>query len=65
MSAIDIPVIAGDGIGPEITAAVLKIVDAALSRTDVALNWIPVAAGLSALDEGSELIPQRLSLIHI
>ena len=59
MSAIDIPVIAGDGIGPEITAAVLKVVDAALRNTNVALNWIPVAAGLSALDEGSELIPQR------
>ena len=51
--------IAGDGIGPEITAAVLKVVDAAVERNGASLKWLPVSAGLSALDEGSELIPQR------
>ena len=59
MSSIEVPVIAGDGIGPEITAAVLKVVDAAVERTGASLKWLPVSAGLSALDEGSELIPQR------
>jgi len=59
MSSIEVPVIAGDGIGPEITAAVLKVVDAAVERNGVSLKWLPVSAGLSALDEGSELIPQR------
>ena len=60
MSSIEIPVIAGDGIGPEITAAVLKVVDAAVERNGESLSWVPVTAGLSALEEGSEL-----SLIHI
>ena len=59
MSSIEIPVIAGDGIGPEITAAVLKVVDAAVERNGARLSWVPVTAGLSALEEGSELIPQR------
>ena len=57
MSSIEVPVIAGDGIGPEITAAVLKVVDAAVERNGASLKWLPVSAGLSALDEGSELIP--------
>ena len=59
MSSIEIPVIAGDGIGPEITAAVLRVVEAAVGKTGLKLEWISVAAGLSALEEGSELIPQR------
>ena len=59
MSSIEVPVIAGDGIGPEITAAVQKVVDAAVERNGASLKWVPVTAGLSALDEGSELIPQR------
>jgi isocitrate dehydrogenase (NAD+) len=59
MSSIEVPVIAGDGIGPEITAAVLKVVVAAVERNGASLKWVPVTAGLSALDEGSELIPQR------
>ena len=59
MSSIEIPVIAGDGIGPEITSAVLKIVDAAVSYTSLKVEWIPVVAGLSALEQGTELIPQR------
>lgn len=57
MSSIEIPVIAGDGIGPEITAAVLKVVDAAVERNGESLSWVPVTAGLSALEEGRELIP--------
>ena len=59
MSSIEVPVMAGDGIGPEITAAVLKVVDAAVERNGASLKWVPVTAGLSALDEGGELIPQR------
>mgnify|MGYP005746471029 FL=1 len=59
MSSIEIPVIAGDGIGPEITAAVLKVVEAAAERNGSNLSWVPVTAGLSALEEGSDLIPQR------
>ena len=59
MSSIEIPVIAGDGIGPEITEAVLRVVEAAVGKTGMKLEWISVAAGLSALEEGSELIPQR------
>ena len=59
MTIIEIPVIYGDGIGPEITSAVLSVLDAAQSNSSLKLVWIPVAAGLSALAEGDELIPQR------
>ncbi|MEC8347712.1 MAG: isocitrate/isopropylmalate family dehydrogenase, partial [Pseudomonadota bacterium] len=31
----------------------------AVERNGASLKWLPVSAGLSALDEGSELIPQR------
>ena len=52
MTIIEIPVIYGDGIGPEITSAVLSILDAAQRDSSLKLVWIPVAAGLSALAEG-------------
>ncbi|HAL42994.1 MAG TPA: NAD-dependent isocitrate dehydrogenase [Gammaproteobacteria bacterium] len=59
MSTREIPVIAGDGIGPEITQAVLSIVDVAAVRAGTSIQWIPVVAGLGALEHGKELLPQR------
>jgi isocitrate dehydrogenase (NAD+) len=59
MQAKDIAVIPGDGIGPEITQAVLRVVDAAAAKAKADINWIFVSAGLSALEEGDELIPER------
>lgn len=43
-----IPVAAGDGIGPEITAATLQILEAA----DRELNFLPVTVGLKAYESG-------------
>lgn len=50
-----ITVIPGDGIGPEITEAVLLI----LGTADVDYEWEIRPAGLAALEGYSELLPQR------
>jgi isocitrate dehydrogenase (NAD+) len=47
--------IPGDGIGPEITAATLKVLDAAGATID----WINCMAGESALEAEGEVMPQR------
>ena len=55
MKRQEIALIKGDGICPEITDAVVAI----LAAAGAAIDWIPVDAGLSALDHGTELIPQH------
>ena len=55
MNPVDIVLLPGDGIGPEITEAVTRILDAA----DVKINWVPCLAGQAALDAGQELLPQE------
>lgn len=56
MSNRTVTLIPGDGIGPEITAAV-KAVFGALQAP---IQWDEQNAGLSALEEQGELVPQRL-----
>lgn len=46
--------IPGDGIGYEVTAAVRKILSAAAAP----LEWIECKAGLAALEEGPDVLPQ-------
>lgn len=46
--------IAGDGIGPNITAAVKKVVAASGAEID----WVERKAGLSALEEGHAVLPE-------
>ncbi len=46
--------IPGDGIGPEITAATLRILDAAGAR----LEWVERQAGLAAIEAGDDVLPQ-------
>ena len=48
-----IVVIPGDGIGPEVTSAVQRVLDSA----GAAIDWIPHQAGLAALAEGSDVMP--------
>jgi isocitrate dehydrogenase (NAD+) len=48
--------IPGDGIGPEVTAAVLRILDAA----GVAIDWDRHDAGVRALDATGETLPAAL-----
>src|SRR3954466_4283670 len=51
-----ITLIPGDGIGPEVTAAVTRIIDA--SGVDV--KWEPFAAGVSALEKYGTPLPNEL-----
>lgn len=53
MSKRKIVIIPGDGIGPEITAAVEKVI--AASGADI--EWIEHLAGLAALEEGLHVMP--------
>lgn len=56
-----ITVIPGDGIGPEITKATLKVLDA----MDLGLEYEFADAGLAAQDKGEDLLPQStLDLIE-
>lgn len=47
--------IRGDGIGPEITEAVLSIIEAA----GVSIDWIEVDAGLRCVEAGEPIVPDR------
>ena len=49
-----IALIAGDGIGPEVTAAACRVVEA----TGVSVTWQEVAAGKSALEEQGHPLPE-------
>lgn len=51
-----ITLIPGDGIGPEVTRAVVRIIDAAGVRVD----WETVDAGQAAVEHGGEPLPARL-----
>ncbi|MBO4313691.1 MAG: isocitrate dehydrogenase (NADP(+)) [Desulfovibrio sp.] len=56
-----IPVIPGDGIGPDIWAAAQPVLDAAVARAYGGrrrIEWLPVAAGETAYDATGELLPQ-------
>ena len=50
-----ITLLEGDGIGPEISSAVLKIIDAA----GVKLNWEKCPAGASAIKEYGSVLPEK------
>jgi len=55
-----IPVIAGDGVGPEIAAAMRQIVDAAVGkayRGARRVAWLPSLAGDAAVAASQELLP--------
>ena len=59
--AYRVALIPGDGIGPEVTAAAQRIVDAA----GVSIEWIPAIAGQVALDQvGAPLPPATLDTIR-
>jgi isocitrate dehydrogenase (NAD+) len=55
MSEIPITVIPGDGIGPEITDSVLRI----LETLDVGLKFEEALAGGAAIQQGMDLIPEE------
>jgi isocitrate dehydrogenase (NAD+) len=47
--------IPGDGIGPEVTAAVRRILDAVAAPID----WVECRAGLAALERGQDVLPRE------
>ena len=55
-----VTLIPGDGIGPEVSAAVVRIVEAAGKKTGVAFDWHKFAAGAEAYERFKEYIPQEL-----
>jgi isocitrate dehydrogenase (NAD+) len=56
-----VTILEGDGIGPEITAATQKIVEA----TGVKIKWEPALAGLKAIEAGfSPLPPETIKAIR-
>jgi isocitrate dehydrogenase (NAD+) len=55
MSKRRIALIPGDGIGPEITASVLRILDA----TGFEADWVYLDAGLGAVEKGKAAMPEE------
>ncbi len=53
MNTHKVVLIGGDGIGPEVTAAVKRILDAA----GAAIEWDERLAGLAAIDRGQDVLP--------
>ena len=55
-----ITLIPGDGIGPEVSAVVVRIAEAAGAATGVKFDWHSFAAGADAFEHFGEYIPQAL-----
>jgi isocitrate dehydrogenase (NAD+) len=55
-----ITLIPGDGIGPEVSSAVVRIVEAAGKATGVGFEWHPYDAGATAFEKTGEYIPKAL-----
>jgi isocitrate dehydrogenase (NAD+) len=55
-----ITLIPGDGIGPEVSSAVVKIVEAAGAATGVGFDWHRHDAGADAFEKTGEYIPKAL-----
>ena len=52
-----IVVLEGDGIGPEIVTATCRVMEAALRRTNAAVELVPKPIGLAALQQHGRTIP--------
>ena len=55
-----ITLIPGDGIGPEVSNAVVRIVEAAGAATGASFQWESFAAGADAFERYKEYIPREL-----
>lgn len=55
-----ITLIPGDGIGPEVSGAVVKILESAGAATGVGFEWHRYAAGAEAFEQTREYIPKEL-----
>ena len=55
MARHQVVLIPGDGIGPEVTAAVRRILGAA----GAPVTWVEGRAGLAALEQGQDVLPKE------
>src|SRR6202046_922852 len=55
-----VTLIAGDGIGPEVTEAVVRILEAAVEGTGAKFAWEPFMVGANAYEKFGEYIPQAV-----
>ncbi len=60
MTTHKITLIPGDGIGPEVSSAVVRIVEAAGAATGVKFEWHTHNAGADAFEKTGEYIPKAL-----
>jgi len=60
MKTHKITLIPGDGIGPEVSSAVVSIVEAAGAATGVKFEWHRHLAGAEAFEKTREYIPKEL-----
>ncbi len=55
-----IRVLNGDGIGWEVVPAAIAVADAALTRTGVQVEWLPLPMGLDAITSDGHPMPDRV-----
>src|SRR6266852_8975049 len=55
MNQHQVVIVPGDGIGPEVTEAVRRILEA----THAPIAWVECRAGLGALEYGQDVLPQE------
>jgi isocitrate dehydrogenase (NAD+) len=55
MAVHEVVLIAGDGIGPEVTEAVLRV----LAAAGAPLAWVERQAGMAALERGDDVLPRE------
>jgi isocitrate dehydrogenase (NAD+) len=55
-----VTLLAGDGIGPEVTEAVVRILEAAIAGTGARFVWEPFLVGANAYEKFGEYIPQAV-----
>lgn len=62
MESVIVPYIKGDGVGPEVTSSMMKVLDAALAKAYGgcrAIEWMEVPAGGSAFDALGTYMPDE------
>ena len=61
MKNVTVPLITGDGVGPEITTSMRQILDAAVAKAygDRALEWLVVPAGGAAFEKYGTYMPDE------
>jgi len=65
MKEYTITLLPGDGIGPEITEAMTRVIDAACALDDVSITWEPIEVDGAVIDRcGSPMPPEAIESIR-